>query len=216
MGGGRNGAAGSARGVRVMTTPTTTWTRLIRRLGHDHNPLLRRADVIEGWLLPAALAAFLVLGLPTAGGAAWWARGDAIAARHAQLLSWHRVAAVLLAAAPGPLMSDNGANTWLVWTPARWMANGRPHAGTVPAAAGTRAGSAVPVWLDSAGKVRMPPLTQGQVWDRAMGAASIALAALAMVLAVLVLVTRRVLDHRRLAAWETGWRAVGPRWSGHR
>ena len=27
---------------------------------------------------------------------------------------------------------------------------------------------------------------------------------------------RRVLDRRRLRAWEAEWRASGPQWSGHR
>jgi hypothetical protein len=94
-----------------MATPTMTWRRLSRRLGRDGNPLRRRSDLIEAWLLPAMITAFLALSPLVAGAAGIWVRADNAAARHAQL-SWRRVPAVLLQAAAGPQMSDNGANTW--------------------------------------------------------------------------------------------------------
>jgi hypothetical protein len=195
-----------------MTTPTKTWRRLGSRLGRDRNPLRRRSDLIEAWLLPAVVTAFLALGPLVAGAAGLWVRADIAAARHAQL-SWHRTSAVLLAAAPGPMMSDNGANSWVVWTSARWSTDGRHRLGAVPVAAGTGAGSSVPVWLDRAGEVQLPPLTPGQVWDRVILAASVALTALAVLLAGLALLSRRTLDGRRLAAWEAGWQSAGPQWS---
>jgi hypothetical protein len=188
------------------------WTRVGRRLGTDHNPLRRRSDLIEAWLLPAVIAAFVALGPLAAGAASAWVHAGNAAARQAQR-SWHRVPAVLLAAAPGPMMSDNGANSWVTWTPARWTAGGRPHSGKVPAAAGTRAGATVPVWVDRAGNVQTPPLTADQVRDRVAVAASLALAALAVLLACLAAGVRRVLDRRRLAAWEAAWLSAGPLWS---
>jgi hypothetical protein len=209
---GRKGAAGSDDEVNVMAMPTMTWTRLTRRLGRDRNPLRRRSDLIEGWLLPAAIAAFLAAGPFVAGAAGLWVRADNMAARGAQL-SWHRVSATLLQAAPGPEMSDNGANTWVVWTPARWNADGRPRVASVPVPAGTWAGSTVPVWLDRAGNVRLPPLTAAQASNRVLVAALTALAGLAVLLAGMALLARWVLDRRRLAAWEAAWLSVGPSWS---
>lgn len=204
--------AGFADGVNGMTTPTMRWRRLARRLGCDRNPLRRRSDLIEAWFLPVVIVVFLALGPLVAGATGLWVRADNVAAHRAQL-SWHRVTAVLLQASPGPLMSDGGANSWVVWTPARWAVDGRLRFGNVPAAAGTRAGSAVPVWLDRAGKVRVPALTVAQAGDRVVVAASMALAALAVLLAGLALVGRRILDRRRLAGWEAAWQSVGPRWS---
>jgi hypothetical protein len=209
---GRNGAAGSADGVNVMAMPTMRWMRLTRRLGRDGNPLRRRSDQIEGWLLPVAIAVFLAASPLVVGAAGLWAGADNAAAKHAQL-SWHRVSAVLLQAAPGPEMSDNGANTWVVWTPARWTAGGRPRIASVPAPAGTWAGSTVPVWLDRAGNVQIPPLTAAQASDHVVVAALIALAGLAVFLAGMALLARWVLDRRRLADWETAWLSVGPQWS---
>ena len=158
------------------------------------------------------IAAFLALGPLAAGAASLWVHAGNAAARQAQR-SWHRVPAVLLQAAPGPLMSDGGANTWLVETPARWTAGGRAHTAKVPAAAGTSADAVVPVWLDRAGQVMFPPQTAGQVQERVLVAAAAALAGLAVLLAGLALLARRVLDCRRIAGWDAAWQAVGPQWS---
>jgi hypothetical protein len=42
------------------------------------------------------------------------------------------------------------------------------------------------------------------------------LAAAALALLIVLRLIRRFLDWRRLAAWEAAWRAVGPRWTGHK
>jgi hypothetical protein len=185
---------------------------MARRYGLDHNPLRRRADVIEGWLLPAVIAVFLALSPVLVIGASAWVRAQNAAVAQAER-SWHRVPGVLLQAVPGPLMSDNGANTWVTWTPARWTDDGRRHVGQVPADAGTRAGATVPVWLNRAGTVQTPPLSAGQVRDRVTLAAAVGLTALAVLLAGLSWLGRRLLDRRRLAGWETAWLAVEPQWS---
>jgi len=186
---------------------------MTRRLGLDHNPLRRGSDMIEAWLLPGAVALFLILGPLVAGAAGLRVHADNLAAQRAEH-SWHRVPAVLLQPAPGPIMSDNGANTWLVWAPARWTAAGRAHTGSVPAPAGTRAGATVPVWLDRAGDVRVP-LTAAGARDRIMIAGGLALTVLAAFLAGLALLGRWMLDRRRLAGWEAAWLSVGPQWSRH-
>jgi hypothetical protein len=204
-------AIATAGGVNGMTA-TTTWTRVSRRLGLDHNQLRRRSDVVEAWILPAAIALLLALSPLLAVGASAWVHDEYVAVQQAER-SWHRVTAVLLQGVPGPLMSDNGANTWVTWTPARWSENGRTHVGQVPADAGTSAGSTVPVWLDRAGNVQAPPLTPGQVGDRVVLAAAIVISFFAAFLTMLALIGRRVLDRRRLASWGRAWLSVGPQWS---
>jgi len=193
-------------------TPTATWTRVARRLGFDHNPLRRRSDLIEAWLLPAVIAVFLVLSPLLVGAASARVHSENAAAQQAER-SWHRVTAVLLQAVPGPLMSDNGANTWITWTPARWTDDGRRHVGQVPAAAGSSAGSTLPVWLDRAGTVQAPPLNALQIRDRVALAAVVALTALAVFLTGAAVIGRRLLDRRRLAGWAADWLSVGPQWS---
>jgi hypothetical protein len=190
------------------------WTRVRRRLGLDRNPLRRRSDRVAGLLLPAMLAAMLVLGPLVAVVAGRWAEAHDAAAWRAQQ-SWHRVPAVLLASAPGPEFPGGGANSWTAWTTAQWTVNGRPHIGKVPAVSDSPAGSVVTVWLDQAGVPRAP-LTATAASDRVITAIAIALGGLAGFLAVVALITYRVLDSRRLASWEVAWLSVGPQWSGRR
>jgi hypothetical protein len=189
-----------------------TWTRLARALGSDHNPLRRRSDLIAAWLMPAAIAIFLVLGPLVAFGAIAGAHAGVASARQAER-DLRSVPAVLLKAVPGPLMPAGGTNSWMTWAPARWAADGQRHAGRVPARSGTPAGSIVAVWLDRAGHVQGPPLTPGQARDRVITAAAAALAALAVLLAGLGIAGRCVLNRRRLAAWEEAWQLTGPRWT---
>ena len=204
----------SADEVNAMATPTTSWTKLTRRLQRDGNPLLRRSDLIDGWLLHAVIAAFLIIGPLVAVAAGLRMHADNAAAQRAQM-SWHPVNGVVLRAVPGPEMSDNGTNTWVTWTPARWTAAGQTRTGEVPATAGTWEGSTIRIWLDRAGNVQMRPLTAAQASDRVVNAALTALAGLAVLLAIMALLARRMLDRRRLAGWEADWQAVGPQWSHH-
>jgi hypothetical protein len=183
-----------------------------RRLGFDHNPLRRRLDLIDAWLLPAVVAAFLILGPLVAGGVGLWVHADNAAAQRAQR-AWHEVRAVVLKPVPGPAMSGNSSSSWLVWTPARWTADGRTRVGSVPAPAGTCEDAVVPVWLNRAGQVQAPPLTAAGARNRILLAALFALASLAALLTVLAAATHWLLDRRRLAGWEAAWRSVGPQWS---
>jgi hypothetical protein len=193
---------------------TTRWTRLSRRLGLDHNPLRRRSDLIAAWLLPVMLAALLLAGPLVAIIAGQWAQEDNAAAWQAQQ-SWHRVPAVLLASAPGPLFPDGGANSWTVWTSARWTVDGRTHVGKVPATSGSTAGTTITAWLDQAGHPRQA-LTSAAASDRVITASAIAVGALALLLASMAVIAHRVLNRRRLAMWEAAWMSVGPEWSGRR
>ena len=92
-------------------------------------------------------------------------------------------------------------------------ADGRVRTGDIPAPADTDADAVVSVWLNRAGHVQAPPLTSGGARDRVLVGMLSALAALAVLLTVMALVTRWVLDRRRLARWETAWLAVGPQWN---
>jgi hypothetical protein len=188
---------------------------MTRRLGFDRNPLRRPSDLVEAWLLPVAIIMFLVLSPLLAGAAGSWVRAGNAAVRHEQQ-SWHLVHAKLLQQVPGPMMTNGGMNSWLVWAAARWTADGTTHTGEVPAPSGSDAGRVVPVWLNRAGRVQVPPATAVQVAERSSVAALTAITALAIVLAGLALLIRQVLDRRRLAGWATAWLSVGPQWSRQR
>jgi hypothetical protein len=190
------------------------WTKVTRRLGLDHNPLRRRTDVMEAWLVPAVIVTFLLLGPLLAGLAGLRVHAGDTAAQRAQR-AWRPAPAVLLQAVPGPMMSDNGDNSWLDWTKARWTYDGRAHVGEIPARSGTRAGTTVRVWLDRSGNVQPPPLTAAAARQRITVAVSFTLASLALLLIGVALLARTLLDRRRLRDWEADWLSTGPQWSHH-
>jgi hypothetical protein len=185
----------------------------VRRWRPDGNPLRRTSDRIEAVLLAILIAAFLC-GAPLAGIAAGRAAAaGSMRAEHAQAGA-HRVAAVLLQHAPGkshPMFQAPLEPT----VPAQWKApDGTLRTGEIYAPVGAAAGSTVLVWTDRSGQLTTSPLEQGDVVEDVALAASLATIAVAAVLAVLGLLTRWVLDRRRLAAWDVRWRATGPHWTG--
>jgi hypothetical protein len=191
------------------------WQRLTRRLHHDGNPLRRRVDIFEAWLVPVAIVVFLALCPLVLSVTGSWMRAANVSEQHAQV-GWRPVHGTLLQSVPGPQQANHGMNSWITWVPARWTENGVVRQGVVPAEAGSRAGSSVTVWLDSAGKVRMPPLTNGEAGSRVLEARISGLAVLAVLLAIMVVLTRQIFDRRRLAEWGRSWLSVGPTWSRHR
>jgi hypothetical protein len=191
------------------------WKKLTRRLGRDSNPLRRRSDVIDAWLVPVAVVIFLAMCPVVLTLTGSWMRAATASERQAQT-NWHSVTATLLQPVAGPQQAAHGTNSWMTWTPAHWTANGVPRTAAVPAASGSTAGSKVTVWLDPAGRVHLPPLTKSQASDRVTVARVIAVAVLAVLLAIMTVVARRLLDRRRLAGWESAWLSVGPTWTRHR
>jgi hypothetical protein len=100
---------------------------------------------------------------------------------------------------------------------ARWQPPGQPpRSGPVLAAAGAPAGSTVAVWIDGSGAVASPPPEHREI----AGDMCIAVIIASMVAILLLLesnaLARRVLDRRRLNAWDAESRAPGPLWSGRR
>ena len=81
---------------------------------------------------------------------------------------------------------------------------------------GAAAGSTVMVWTNQAGQLTAPPLDTGQVASRADLAEVLAVTGLAVMLIVVGRLVHVVLNRRRLAAWDAGWLANGPRWSPRR
>jgi hypothetical protein len=191
------------------------WKRITRRLGRSDNPLRRRLDVIDAWMVPVAIVVFLALCPLVVSLTGTWMRAANASEQRAQA-GWQPVRAVLLQSVPGPEQINHGMNTWMTWVRARWTEPGVTRQGEVPAQSGSRVGSVVTVWLDRTGKVRMPPLTPGEAGSRVLEARAGGLAVLAVVLAIMLLFARRMLDRRRLAGWESAWLTVGPTWSRRR
>jgi hypothetical protein len=193
--------------MRRHTAPQSTW---LRGFWPDHNPLRRRCDRVEAVLLGALLAAFLVGATLAALAAGRWAYDSALHTRRAELGTWHEVPAVLLTAAaqqPAGFQAPARA-AWI--TP-----HGVRHTGLVSAVAGSPVGTTVEVWVDPAGRQTGPPVQLAQVQGQTVLAGVAAVMAVALLLWSAGLVTHRVTDRRRMAAWDAEWRATGPKWSHH-
>jgi hypothetical protein len=178
------------------------------------HPLRRAIDRIEVMAMIALVAAFLS-GAPFAATAtSKWAGQDAAAAARVERASRHPVAAVVVRGVPAP-SSPYGA-AYLTRVPVRWALDGTPHTGTIEAAAGTQTGATVRIWTSRSGEQTTPPLGPAQIIHQAALAGVLAVANLTLLVIVSALVIRRILDRRRMAAWDAEWSATGPQWCNYR
>lgn len=88
-------------------TPITRRSRLTRHLALDENPLRRRTDRLETWIMASLLAAFLAGAPLIAVAAGSWTHAGSIREQRSQR-SWHPLPAVLLQAARGSQPSGTG------------------------------------------------------------------------------------------------------------
>ena len=187
-------------------------SRLVRWLA-GRNTLRRPVDRIEGTVLVALTAAFLVaMAVASVLGARMYQSQRAASA------GLRPVVGVLIQA--GPSFHDSLAQ--LGQAEARWRdPGGSEQSGvlttaTAPGIIGAAAGARIAVWLDRSGQPVAPP--GGQVaWivNALAPSAAVAVGAGVTLLACYGL-CRLVLDRRRLAAWESAWSLTGPRWTTRR
>ncbi|HET9080777.1 MAG TPA: hypothetical protein VFO01_09710 [Trebonia sp.] len=190
-------------------------SRAVRGARLDRNPLRRATDRLETCLL-AGLFVGLAAGAPFAAQAASHASyAGALQARQEQLATRHQVRAVLTSnAAPlsGYSLSAN------VLTGATWTSvTGVRQSGEVPAPAGSPKGTAVTVWADDgSGYLDSPPLTMTEAAGQADAAMVGAIAGTGLVYVVGSWAILRLLNRRRMAAWEADWLATAPTWNRQR
>ena len=179
----------------------------------DSNPLRRgtdRAGALIGLWLTVMAAVAMVTVTPAV---SHLAANSAAAAQHAQMSSRHQVTAVLVQKAT-PATSGNtyplilGATATVRWT----YPHQQRHTGLIEVSDNMPAGARVAIWVDGTGAVAAPPLNASQV---------AATADLAGMGAVIIMVTvalctglgvKRVLDQRRMAAWDAEWADAEERW----
>ncbi|MBJ7902762.1 hypothetical protein IF655_05565 [Streptomyces sp. DSM 110735] len=192
--------------TRIPWTPPVTRVRLWR---WRRNPLRRRSDLAEGWIILLTWI-FAVLGGALAGWAAGQTVDASLAARRAQV---HTVSAVLTADAARTVSEGSGYEGDHVWATVRWTdPDGSVHTGRTKVRPGTSAGTATTVWTDGTGRTVPPP-------------ASVAEAALQTVLTGLLVaqvsgtavwaggrLLRGSLVRRQLSEWDKEWKRVGPEW----
>ena len=191
--------------------------RFARRLGLGRSPLRRRTDRIEVGVGGMLLALFLISAPLCWSAVGHWTYQGGLREQRAQQ-GWHQTEAVLLRAAP-PLPSYEYRLAWenMVPVPARWLTpGGQDRTGMISVMPGSHAGQLVAVWVDSSGRATAPPLVGDELTRRVVGMEVLAPVALAVFLFGVACVVRLMLNRRRLRDWETGWAAIGPRWTRHR
>ncbi|MGW1619293.1 Rv1733c family protein [Streptomyces sp. NPDC002172] len=175
------------------------------------NPLRRRDDVVEAWVV-LAVWALVVVGGTVAGLLAARAADDVFARQREER---EPVRAVLLVDVP---KTTSGLGTESERTPGTvtWTApDGSARRGRTLVDTGTEAGSRVVVWQDRQGRLttRPPSARAAAVEAGVLGTA--AGCALAGVVIGAGAVARWRLEQRRLGLWDREWTTVGPRW-GHK
>jgi hypothetical protein len=197
-----SGEAGGAAGP---------WRRLARLL-IGRNRLRRPSDRIEGVVVLLLSAAFLaaVAAAPVLGEAIYHSQ-------RAATTSLRPAMAVLAQNGPydGGVTGDGQAV-------ARWPSpGGGQRAGllttqTAPGIWGAAAGTRVRIWLTAAGEPAAPPPGATVVLFTAIVIAISAACGAGIALILCYWLFRLVLDRRRLAAWESAWNLIGPRWTSRR
>jgi hypothetical protein len=190
--------------------------RLVRGRRLDRNQLRRGSDRAETVVAGALIAGFLAAVPFAAHAAGSWAYSASRREAQTQRATLRQVPATLMQA-PAPSASSPGSGTVPLCVAARWRApDGQERTGELVVPAGAAAGSTVPVWVDQAGRLAGPPLSRVQLVTRAQLARELAAGALAIALVMPAWLSRRMLDRRRIAAWDADWLATGPRWTPRR
>jgi hypothetical protein len=182
--------------------PGTRWWRWRR------NPLRRRSDVVEAWVLLAACV-LAVLG----GAVAGWLTAGAMRGGFEQARTDTRAVTAVLTEKARPQAADRPGGGNDAWATVRWRAaDGIPHTARSEVPVGTPAGTRVTVWVDRHGTPTSRPPSPGQATvQAALGGLWAATAAAGAVYGGTRLVRAR-LDRRRMAQWAAEWEQVGARW----
>ncbi|MCX5059649.1 hypothetical protein OG895_00335 [Streptomyces sp. NBC_00201] len=188
--------------------------RRVRLLGWRwrSNPLRRRSDLLEAWIVLAAWAV-ATLGAVAAGVVVAQAAQRTVERDRAER---RPVTAVLIRTVPDSGRDVvTGARYDRVLAKVRWTdGRGTVRTGSTEVKPATRSGSAVAAWTDGRGHLVTPPVSSTEAATRAVLAGT----GVAAVTGALVLVGGRLMrirvEHRATEQWGAEWERVGRRW-GH-
>ncbi|MHA5048246.1 Rv1733c family protein [Streptomyces sp. SD15] len=171
------------------------------------NPLRRRSDTLEAWIVLGAWA-LTVLGGVLTGLLATQSVEDGLARERAE---WHSVLALLTEDVSGSTEPATGAD--MVWAKVHWTAaDGSPHAGQARVPVGSSAGTPVTVWTDLDGRLVTKPATPSQARLRASLVGTLVGVGVAAVPFVGGRLVRGRLERRRMDRWDEEWQRIGPLW----
>jgi hypothetical protein len=183
------------------TTQSWRWRR---------NPLRRRSDVVEAWIVLAAWVIALV-GSVLAGLVAASAVDRNLAQQRVQR---HPVSAVVTAnVTPDPsAQSLDGGHAWATVS---WKApDGSTHQARTAVPPGAAEGTRVTVWTDGKGRPVTKPMSGGDAAFQSAWTGVLVAMATAGAVAGCTQLARARLEHRRLNQWAEEWERVDTRWGG--
>lgn len=189
--------------------------RVIRGLRPDGNPLRRKADKAEAYILAGFLAAAIAVAPFAAHLAGDAGHTAAQQTARQELATSHEVKALVLQGATGTASGyslDSGFLARIRWT----IPGGRAETGQVAVPPGTKKGAVVGVWITNSGQLTNPPLQPAQVAGQADLAAAGALAGIGLLYLCEAIIVRMLFNRRRLAAWDADWAATAPMWNRQR
>jgi hypothetical protein len=177
------------------------------------NPLRRRCDVVEAWIV-AIVGVLLFIGAPLAGaGAGRWTYDTARTHAAAQRAERHEVRAVLLEDAVPAVPATQGGAQRTFRVLVRWSGpDGATRTGPAQVPAGARRGERADVWLDVRDRTVRPPLSDAAIWQHTLSTGVFTAAATALVVLFAHSAVRRAAVHRRLIEWERDWARTEPEW----
>ncbi|KOV89492.1 hypothetical protein [Streptomyces sp. NRRL B-3648] len=175
------------------------------------NPLKRRADVVEAWVVLGACLLTVLAGV-LAGLVAAGSVEDGLARERA---AWRPAVARVVTKAPGssPPHRSHASAGERVWTKVRWtVPDGSAHTGQVRVEPGSGPGTPVTVWTDPQGRLVSRPTTASEAAFRATLIGILVGVSAAAVPFVGGLAVRSRLERRRMDAWDIEWSRLGPQW----
>jgi hypothetical protein len=188
--------------------------RTARGCWPDHNPLRRKTDRVETYLLAGLFLASAAAAPFAVRAASHAAYEGALHTQQAQIASRHPVSAVLTTAA-STKVSGYALQT-AVSVNASWTSPTGVHkTGSVLAPAGSPKGSKVGVWTDPSGNLVSPPLLDTQVTGQGEVAGIVTVVGIGVLFLTEAAVVRHVLYRRRMAAWEADWQVTARAWNHH-
>jgi hypothetical protein len=173
------------------------------------NPLKRRADKVEAWVVLGAWLLAALAGV-LAGLAATGSVERSLARERAE---WQQVEAHLTEKAPGRSGQTGSTGGDQVWAKVTWQAmDGTSHTGQVRVQPGSVAGTPVTIWTDPEGRLVTRPATKSQAALRATLIGGLVGLSAAFVPFVGGRMLRGRLERCRIDRWDTEWARFGPMW----
>ncbi|GGW43265.1 hypothetical protein GCM10010503_19820 [Streptomyces lucensis JCM 4490] len=174
------------------------------------NPLKRRADVAEAWVVLGAWLLTVLAGVSVGLAAARSVEHGLARERAASRPVTARVEDTVPGSTP---MDSHVSSGERVWAEVRWTAaDGTARTGRVRVEPGSGAGTPVTVWTDAQGRLVDRPTSASESALRAALLGVLAGVSAAAVPFTGGLALRRRLESRRMDAWDTEWARLGPQW----